>query len=291
VEEALSGPYADKWKAAMDTEMQTLLERGTWELTQLPPGKKPVGVKWVFKVKTNSDGSLEKFKARLVAKGFTQIEGEDFFQIFAPVSDYTTARMLLAVAAVRKYALVQLDVKNAFLYVDIDAQIYMKQPEGYHDGTTRVCKLVKALYGLKQSPRMWYHKLSDILEKHQFRKSIHDEALFICNQEPDKPVWCLVYVDDILMTSPSTEKLHNTVEALKKDLILTTSDSLSQYLGMNLWKTEAGEICLSAEKYAEKLQRKFNLTLEGRKVETPLPTAEPGGMEPVIAMNEFPYLS
>ena len=96
-DEALTGPYAEQWKKAMDTEMQTLLERGTWELTELPPGKKPVGVKWVFKIKTNAHGSLDKFKACLVAKGFTQIEGEDFFQIFAPVSDYTTARMLLAV--------------------------------------------------------------------------------------------------------------------------------------------------------------------------------------------------
>ena len=101
----------------------------------------------------------------------------------------------------------------------------MKQPEGYHDGTTKVCKLVKALYGLKQSPRMWYHKLSEILEKHQFRKSIHDEALFISNQLPDKPVWCLMYVDDILMTSPSCGHVHKTVEALKKDLTLTTSES------------------------------------------------------------------
>ena len=94
----------------MDTEMQTLLERRTCELTQFPPGKKPVRVKWVFKIKTNADGILDKFKATLVAKGFTQIEVEDFFPIFAPVSDYTTARMLLAVAAVRKYAIIQRDV-------------------------------------------------------------------------------------------------------------------------------------------------------------------------------------
>ena len=112
MEEALTGPHADKWKEALDLETQTQLERGTWELTELPPGKKPVGVKWVFKIKTNADGSLDKFKARLVAKGFTQIEGEDFFQTFAPVSDYTTARALLAVAAVRKYAIIQMDVKT-----------------------------------------------------------------------------------------------------------------------------------------------------------------------------------
>ena len=269
VAEALKGPYAPKWKEAMDTEMHTLMERGTWELTELPAGKKPVGVKWVFKVKTNADGSLDKFKARLVAKGFTQIEGEDFYQIFAPVSDYTTARMLLAVAAVRKHAIIQLDVKNAFLYGDIDAQIYMKQPEGYHDGTSRVCKLVKALYGLKQSPRMWYHKLSEILRKHQFRMSIHDEALFISDKSPENPVWCLIYVDDILMTSPSAQVLNETVDALKEDLTLTSTETLSQYLGMNLWKTEAGEICLSAEKYAEKLQGEFQLSSGGKRVYTP----------------------
>ena len=291
VDEALSGPYADKWKEAMDQEMHTLLERGTWELTELPPGKKPVGVKWVFKVKTNADGIMEKFKARLVAKGFTQIEGEDFYQIFAPVSDYTTARMLLAVAAVRKHAIIQLDVKNAFLYGDIDAQIYMKQPEGYHDGTSRVCKLVKALYGLKQSPRMWYHKLSSILEKHKFKRSIHDEALFVSHKVPSSPVWCLVYVDDILMTSPSAEVLQATVDKLKEDLTLTSSETLTQYLGMNLWKTAAGEICLSAEKYAEKLQTKFSIQAEKRRVETPLPSTEPVGMEPVPAMDEFNYLS
>ena len=109
-------------------------------------------MKWVFKIKTNADGSLDKFKVRLVAKGFTQIEGEGFYQIFATVSEYTTERMLLAVAAVRKHAIIQLDVMNAFLYGDIDAHIYMRQPEGYHDGTSRACKLVEALYGLKQSP-------------------------------------------------------------------------------------------------------------------------------------------
>ena len=123
-------------------------------------------MKWVFKVKTDANGSFDKFKARLVAKGFTRILAEDFFQIFAPMSDYTTSRMLLSVAAVRKHTIIQLDVKNTFMYGDIDAQIYMKQPKGYHDGTSKVCNLVKALYGLKQSPHMWYHKLFEILEKH-----------------------------------------------------------------------------------------------------------------------------
>ena len=95
--------------------------------------------------------------------------------------------MLLVVAAIRKLGIIQLDMKNAFLYGDIDAQIYMKQPEGSHDGTSRVCKLVKAFYSLKQSPRMWYHKIYEILKKHQFRMSNHDKALFICDKSPQNP--------------------------------------------------------------------------------------------------------
>ena len=147
VEEALAGPHSKEWKHAMDKEIETLVQRDTWELTQLSKGKKPVGVKLVLKVKTNADGSLDKFKARLVAKGFTQIEGRDFYSTFAHLSDFTTARMFLSITAVKRMHLVQLDLKNAFLYGNVDADIYMKQPEGYQDGTHRVCNLIKSQYG------------------------------------------------------------------------------------------------------------------------------------------------
>jgi len=106
VKEALNGPHATEWKKAMDAEMATLTERGTWELVELPKGQRPVGVKWVFKVKSNADGSIERYKARLVAKGFTQIHMQDFFETYAPVSDYTTARLMLAVVAVKRLYLI-----------------------------------------------------------------------------------------------------------------------------------------------------------------------------------------
>ena len=265
--EALSGPYAEDWKKAMDAEMETLTERGTWELVELPAHHRPVGVKWVFKIKTNADGSLEKFKARLVAKGFSQVYLTDYRETFAPVSDYTTARLLLAIAAVKRYALVQLDIKNAFLYGDMDTIVYMKQPDGYNDGTDRVCKLVKSLYGLKQSPRMWYQRLSSALVKMGFTKSIHDEALFIS----DAPVWCLIYVDDILMTSPVKGEIDKYVELLKKEFTLTIMTTVSQYLGMNLsHNLETGEITISCEKYLEKMVKKYDVKMTGRRVRTPL---------------------
>ena len=124
--EALNGPHAEEWKKAMDAEMATLTERGTWELVELHKGQRPVGVKWVFKIKTNADGSTEHFKARLVAKGFTQVHMQDYFETYAPVSDYTTARLLLAVVAVKQLHHVQLDVKNAFLYGGMDVTVFMK---------------------------------------------------------------------------------------------------------------------------------------------------------------------
>ncbi|CAI7879756.1 unnamed protein product [Closterium sp. NIES-53] len=97
IEEALSGPNKEEWRAAIQEELDTLAERGTWELVNMPEGRKPVGVRWIFKIKTGDMDQLERFKAQLVAKGYTQEEGEDFDQIYAPMSKLTTARTMLKV--------------------------------------------------------------------------------------------------------------------------------------------------------------------------------------------------
>ena len=287
--EALNGPNSKEWKEAMDKEIKTLTERGTWVLEELPAGKKPVGVKWVLKVKTQADGTLDKFKARLVAKGFTQIEGQDFTITFAPVSDYTTARIFLAICAVKKYHLLQLDVKNAFLYGDMDAHVYMKQPDGYSDGTDRVCRLVKSLYGLKQSPRMWYERLSCALKKYGFHTSDYDDALFI-NLDITPPVWCLVYVDDILMMSSSEENLNLCASKLKNEFEMTVSEEPSQYLGMNIHKNkETGEITISQEKYIQNMVKRYNV-VPPRKTYSPIiPPLEHVSRKDPEAMGQYEY--
>lgn len=112
------------------------MERNTWVLQELPQGRRAIGVKWVLKIKVNAQGELEKFKARLVAKGYSQVKGLDFNDTYAPVSRFTTFRALMAKAAHEGLHIVQLDVKNAFLYGTLDeTEIYMKQPPGYEDGT------------------------------------------------------------------------------------------------------------------------------------------------------------
>ncbi|CAN1187372.1 Retrovirus-related Pol polyprotein from transposon TNT 1-94 [Linum perenne] len=151
-----------EWLKAMKEEIDALDHNETWDLVPKPEGVKPISCKWVYKVKTSPDGSIERYKARLVARGFSQQYGIDYDETFSPVAKITTVRVLLALSASKGWKLWQMDVKNAFLHGELDRQIYMEQPQGFkskhHPGY--VCKLKKALYGLKQAPRAWYGKIN-----------------------------------------------------------------------------------------------------------------------------------
>ena len=125
------------------------LENHTWDLVDLPPNKSVVGCKWVFKIKTRSDESIERYKTRLVVKGFTQENGTDYEETFAPVAHLSSVRTLLAVADSRQWKLFQMDVKNAFLNGDLSEEVYMQPPLGLSHPPDKVCQFRRALYGLK----------------------------------------------------------------------------------------------------------------------------------------------
>ncbi|GAU25648.1 hypothetical protein TSUD_265740 [Trifolium subterraneum] len=121
---------SEHWVAAMKSELDALTKNCTWKLVELPPHTKPIGCRWVYKIKHKADGTIERYKARLVAKGYNQVEGVDYFETFSPVAKITTVRTLLAVAAIKHWHLHQLDVNNAFLHGDLEEDVYMKLPDG-----------------------------------------------------------------------------------------------------------------------------------------------------------------
>jgi hypothetical protein len=137
----------------MQEEYDSLLQNQTWILQDLPPGRKAVANKWVYKVKSKPDGSIDRFKARLVAKGFSQSAGLDYGETYAPVASTNNIRMLLSIAAVTDAEIIQYDIKTAFLYGTLQEEIYMDQPKGFEVPGGQVCRLLKSLYGLKQSSR------------------------------------------------------------------------------------------------------------------------------------------
>ncbi|KAL4366951.1 hypothetical protein GQ457_05G020090 [Hibiscus cannabinus] len=152
VDEALKDP---KWKKVVEEEIDALEKNATWTITDLPPGKKVVGFKWIFVIKYNSNGIIERYKARLVAKFFTQTHGIDFTETFALVDKLNTVRVLLNLPVNLDWNLHQLDVKNAFLNGHLEEEVYMKVPPGLKalGGPKNVSHLHKSLYGLKQSSR------------------------------------------------------------------------------------------------------------------------------------------
>jgi hypothetical protein len=164
--QAMSGPDADKWYEAAAVKMQAHLDNGTWELVKLPAGRKAIGSKWVFKIKHNTNGSIERYKACLIAQGFSQRPSIDFTETFVPTSKWAALCSIFALAAFEDLELESVDISNAYLNGELkDVEVYMKQSEGFEvKDSSWVAKLQKGLYGMKQGGRCWYKKLNQVLQ-------------------------------------------------------------------------------------------------------------------------------
>ena len=149
--EALRSPQSEEWKNAEAEEITSLENRGTWEVVPRPKGVNVVSCKWVYRVKYGANGEVTCYKAQLIARGFTQIHGLDYSETFAPVTRLETLRLLLGIAVKEDWEVRQIDVKNTYLYGDLDEEIFMDAPQGYDVPEGHVLLLKKALYGLKQA--------------------------------------------------------------------------------------------------------------------------------------------
>ena len=122
----------EEWRKVMEEEIQTLKQNQTWDLVPRPKDVKPISSKWVYKVKTRTNGSVERYKAHLIARGFSQQYGLDYDETFSPVAKITTVCVLLALAVSKSWKLRQMDdVKNAFLHGELDQEVYMEQPKRF----------------------------------------------------------------------------------------------------------------------------------------------------------------
>ncbi|KAH9720235.1 hypothetical protein KPL70_006028 [Citrus sinensis] len=267
-EETMKSQDAAFWKEAINDEMDSIVGNKTWKLVDLPPGSNPIGCKWIFKKKKKVDGTIERFKARLVAKGFTQKEGLDYFDTYAPVARIATIRVLIALASIYQFEIHQMDVKTAFLNGELDEEIYMKQPEGFvmPGQEHKVCKLVKSLYGLKQAPKQWHEKFDKVIVSNGF--NIHESDKCVYSRfNGNKGVIICLYVDDMLIFGTDSESIELTKLLLSSNFDMKDMGLADVILGIKILKNDNG-IVLTQSHYIEKILKKFNY-YDCKSVSTP----------------------
>ncbi|CAM8893625.1 unnamed protein product [Rhodiola kirilowii] len=247
----------------MHEEIQSMYANRTWKLVEKLEHARTIDCKWIFRIKEgNGVNDPPRYKARLVAKGFTQKEGIDYNEIFAPVVKYKTLRLLLAMATVYDYELEQMDVKTAFLHGDLKETIYMKQPIGFIDKNhpEHVCLLQRSIYGLKQSPRLWNKKFDACMLSLGFLKSKYDTCLYFKSMKSDVVLYVLLYVDDILLISNSKPTIAKLKSELKQHFDMKDLGVAQKILGVKILRNRnKGTMYLSQADYLTKVLNKFSM--------------------------------
>ncbi|GJW87963.1 zinc finger, CCHC-type containing protein [Tanacetum coccineum] len=287
--EAMQSQDAAFWKEAIDDDIGSIMKNNTWVLSDLPPGCKPLGCKWIFKRKMKVDGTIDKFKAQLVIQGFRQKEGIDYFDTYAPVARITTIRLLLALTPIHNLVIHQMDVKTAFLNGDSEEEVYMKQPDRFFmpENEHKVCKLVKSLYGLKQAPKQWHQKFDEVVLSSGFLLNQSDKCVYSNFDSSGKGVIICLYVDDMLIFGTDQNQVDKTKKFLSSKFSMKDMGEADVILGIKI-KRENKEIVITQCHYIEKILKKFNRK-DCSPVSTPIDPVEklkPNTGKPV---NQFEY--
>uniref|UniRef100_A0A2N9J1S8 Integrase catalytic domain-containing protein n=1 Tax=Fagus sylvatica TaxID=28930 RepID=A0A2N9J1S8_FAGSY len=259
------------WMKVMHEEMNSLHKNNTYELVELPKGKKALRNKWVFKLKKDGE-KLVKYKARLVVKGFNKKQGIDFDEIFSPMVKMSSIRVILGLTASLDLELEQMDVKTAFLHGDLEEEIYMVQPEGFEakGKEHKVCRLKKSLYGLKQAPRQWYKKFDSFMVGQGYTRTDADHCVYVRQFPNGKFIILLLYVDDMLIVGQDANMVGSLKKELFKSFDMKDLGPARQILGMQILRDrKAKKLWLSQEKYVERVLERFNMK-HAKPVSTPL---------------------
>ncbi|QHN94291.1 Retrovirus-related Pol polyprotein [Arachis hypogaea] len=223
----------------MEEEYEALMRNQTWKLVpKSPPNTAPtIGCKWVFRIKKHPNETIQKYKARLIAKGFHQKEGVNFNQVFSPIVQPSTVKIMLSLALTKGWKIRQFDFNNDFLIGDLAEDVFMSQPEGFLSPTQpyHVCKLQRSLYGLKQALHAWFTKLKQTLNKFGFSNTRSDTSLFT-RFTMKSVVYILVYVDDILVTRNCQDEISTLISQLNSTFSLKDLGEMNYFLGIETVK-------------------------------------------------------
>ncbi|KAG8492112.1 hypothetical protein CXB51_015664 [Gossypium anomalum] len=212
--------------------VEEALAHPDWELSPLPLGRKAIGCKWLFRIKKNPDGTINRRKASLVGKGCSQVPGCDFKETFNPVVKPATIRTILSVAVTNGWSLRQVDVNNAFLNEDLTNEVFMQQPPGYE----------------------------------QFGPN--DDSLFV-RSSSDHTLYVLVYMDDIVITGNSSDVINCFVQQLHNKFALKDMGKLHYFLGIEVSRSSSGSLHLCQRKYIRELLARSSMT-NAKSVHTPM---------------------
>ena len=238
ITQALASVDRKHWKFALDSEYDQLVDANTWKLVPRNQARNVISGKWIFKIKKNQDGTIDRYKARWVARGFSQKRDIDYTEIFAPVVRYSSVRLLLSLANALDLNLYGLDVSNAFARSVVDEELYVSMPTGYQQtdssGTPLVCKLCKGLYGTKQAARLWQQTLRKHLLDDGWCQFESDSCIYLRETAKFGTEYVGIYVDDIIHIARS-DTAHSALHKYCNQFFPTTTQGeLTWILGMEV---------------------------------------------------------
>ncbi|KAK0580561.1 hypothetical protein LWI29_003475 [Acer saccharum] len=229
VDEALNDEFC---VLTMQEELNQFERNEVWTLVPRPKSAHVIGTKWIYRIVRN--------KTRLVAQGYSQIEGIDFEETFAPVARLESIRLLLSISCVHKFKLHQMDVKSAFLNGFLQEEVFVEHPRGLWMHTTPTISIAKkALYGLKQAPRAWYERLTQFLVDNNYTRGSVDKTLFI-KKDKDELFIAQIYVDDIVFGSTKNTKVQQFVDVMSYKFEMSFIGELSYFLGLQIRQLDDG---------------------------------------------------
>ncbi|KAG9508551.1 hypothetical protein GZH46_02949, partial [Fragariocoptes setiger] len=261
--DAMQSENSEAWKQAASDEMKSMQNNHVWTLVDKPPGRDVIKCRWVFKTK-KSPRDWSKGLA-----GSTQKPGIDYTDTYAPVADMVSLRLILAMAETFKLIVGQFEVKTAFLNRSLDEELYVSQPEGFDDGTNRVCRLNKSIYGLKQSPRQWNLRFTDVIKSLGLATSENDGCVFISNEPL---IIVVIYVDDGLVLAKSSGEVDTIINKLNAEFEIERV-ALSTYLGFQIEQSPNGDISIHQSGYISRMLKKYNIQ-DCHPVPTPVSVGE-----------------